>query len=48
MWISRRQGRDVMRKHQFALQLIRDSTVFPNYLSLNPSSHKQQQHREGM
>ena len=31
-------------KHQFALQLIRDSTVIPNYLSLNPSSHTKQQH----
>ena len=30
------QRRDWITKHQFALHLIRDSTVIPNYLSLNP------------
>ena len=30
------QRRDLITKHQFALHLIRDSTVIPNYHSLNP------------
>ena len=33
------QRKDLITKHQFALQLMRDSTVIPNYLPLNPSSH---------
>ena len=38
------QRRDMITRHQFALHLIADSTVIPNYLSLNPSSHTKQQH----
>ena len=38
------QRRDMITKHQVPLHLIRGSTVIPNCLSLNPSTHKKQQH----
>ena len=44
--LSHLQRRDMITRHQFALHLIADSTVIPNYLSLNPSSHTSWHARE--
>ena len=39
------QRRDMITRHQFALHLIADSTVIPNYLSLNPCAGRRKRTR---